>query len=95
MHRNIEFVTVNQSSINYDGVKIVFHRSVVKAWFVFRNPNCPILKTALHRLQLKIMSGPAGIRLQSVLSGAPLPDTVIHDFDQDCSILYYNNTTVL
>ena len=46
-------VTVNQySSLNYGGEnsKIVFHRSVVKACFVFRNLNCPILKTALHRL---------------------------------------------
>ena len=36
---------------------------------IFCNPHCPILKTTLHRLQLRIMSGPAGIRLQSVLSG--------------------------
>ena len=48
-----------------------FHFSVIKAQFVFRNPHCPILKTALYRLQLRIMSGPAGIRLQSVLSGYP------------------------
>ena len=69
VHRKIEFVTVNQNSLNYGGGKIVFHRSVVKACFVFRNGRCPILKTALHSLQLRIMSGPAGIWLQSVLSG--------------------------
>ena len=45
---------------------MAFHRSVV-----FRDPHCPILKTALHRLQLRLMSGPAGIRLQSVMSGCP------------------------
>ena len=81
-HRKIEFVTVNQNALYYDGGKMVFHRSVVKACFVFRNPHCPILKTALHRLQLRIMSGPVGIRLQLVmsgrtelfLSGAPLAD---------------------
>ena len=76
VHRKLEFVTVNQNSLNYGGGKIVFHRSVVKPWFVFRNPHCPNLKTALYRLQLRIMSGPvrsgpAGIRLQSVLSGYP------------------------
>ena len=71
MHQKLEFVTVNLNSLNYGGGKIVFHRSVVKACFVFRNPYCPILETALHRLQLRIMSGPAGIRLKSVLSGYP------------------------
>ena len=71
VHRKIEFVTVNQNSLNYGGGKIIFHRSVVKACSVFRNPFCPILETALHRLQLRIRSGPAGIRLQSVLSGCP------------------------
>ena len=69
VHRKIEFVTVNQNSLNYGGGKLVFHRSVVKACFASRNPNCPILKTALHPLQLRIISGPAGIRLQSDLSG--------------------------
>ena len=69
VHRKIEFVTVNQNSLNYCGGKIIFRRSVVKVCLVFRNPHCPILKTALHRLQLRIMSGPAGIRLQPVLSG--------------------------
>ena len=44
---------------------------MVKAWFVFRNPHCPILRTTLHRLQFRIMSGSVGIRLQSVLSGYP------------------------
>ena len=53
------------------GGKIVFYRSVRKACLVFPNPNCPILKTTFHRLQLRIMFGPAGIRLQSVLSGCP------------------------
>ena len=43
-------------------------RSVVKACFVFRNGHWSILKTALHILQLRIMSGSAGFRLQSVLS---------------------------
>ena len=76
MHRKIEFVTVNQNSLNYGGEKIVFHRSVVKACFVFRNPHCPILKIAFHRLQLRTISGPVGIRLQSVLSGAPLLQTL-------------------
>ena len=71
MHRKIQFVTVNQNSINYGGGKIVFHRSVVKACFVFCNPHCSILKTALHRSQLRIMSGPAGIRFQIVLSSCP------------------------
>ena len=52
--------------------EIFFHLSVEKACFVFHNPHCPILETALHHLQLRIMSGSAGIRLQSVLSGAPL-----------------------
>ena len=69
--KNNEFVTVNQNSLNYGGGKIVFHRSLVKVCFVFRNPHCPIVKTALRRLQLRIMSGPVGIRLQSVLSGCP------------------------
>ena len=69
--KKIEFVTVNQNSLNYGGGKIVFHRSLVKTCFVFRNPHCPIVKTVLRRLQLRIMSGPAGIRLQSVLSGCP------------------------
>ena len=69
VHREIEFMTVNQNSLKYGGGEIVFHSSVVKACFVFRNPHYPILKTALHRLQLRMMSGPAGIRLQSVLSG--------------------------
>ena len=69
VHRKIEFVTANQNSLNYGGGKIVFHRSVVKACFVFRNPHCPIVKTALHCLKLRIMSSPAGIRLQSFLSG--------------------------
>ena len=67
MHQKIEFVTVDQNSLNCDGGKIVFHRSVVKACFVFRNPYCLILKTALHCLQLRTMYGPVGIRLQSVL----------------------------
>ena len=72
MHRNIEFATVNQSSLIYGGAKIVFHCFEVKACFVFSyNPHWAILKKALHRLQLRIMSGPAGIRLQSVLSGCP------------------------
>ena len=71
VHRKIEFVNVNQNSLTYGGGKIVFHRSVVKACFVFRNPHCPILKTALHRFQLRIMPCPAGIRLRSVLSGCP------------------------
>ena len=64
-------VTVNRNSLNYGGRKMVFYRSVVKACFVFRNPYCPILKTALYRVQLRLMSGPAGIRLQLVLSGCP------------------------
>ena len=71
VHQKIKCVTVNQNSLNYDGRKIVFYRSVVKACFVFRNRHCPILKTALHRLQFRIMSGPAGIRLQSVLFDCP------------------------
>ena len=49
----------------------VFNRPALgKSLLRFRNPHCPILETALHRLQLRIISGPAGIRrLQSVLSG--------------------------
>ena len=37
VNRKTEFVTVNQNSLNYGGGKIVFHRSVVNACFVFRN----------------------------------------------------------
>ena len=61
VHRKIKFVTVNQNTLNYGGGIIVFYRSVVKACFFSSNPHCPILKTALHRLQLRIMSGPASI----------------------------------
>ena len=87
VHRKIEFVTVKQNSLNYGGAKIVFHRSVVKACFGFCNPQCPILKTALHRLQLRILSGPAGFqkalisparlsgRTEIFMSGAPLSVT--------------------
>ena len=81
VHQKIEFVTVNKNSLDYGAGKIVFHRSVVKASFVFR-----CLKTALHRLQLRIMSGlgryPASIshvrlsgRTEIFLSGAPLLST--------------------
>ena len=88
VHWKSEVVTVKQNSLNYGGGKIIFHHSVIKACFVFRNPHCPILKTALHRLQLRIMSSPAGIRLQSVLSGrtefflsgAPLDLTLNYSF---------------
>ena len=48
VHRKIEFVTVNQNSLNYGGGKIVFQRSVVKACFVFRNSHCPILKLTIE-----------------------------------------------
>ena len=50
VHRKIEFVTVNQHSLNYGGGKTVFHGSAVKACSVLRNLHCSILKTALHRL---------------------------------------------
>ena len=72
VHRKIEFVTVNQNSLNYGGGKI-FHSSVVKVCFVLF---CVILiaqfwKQPFIAYNLRIMSGPAGIRLQSILSGCP------------------------
>ena len=49
VHRKIEFVTVHQNSLNYGGGKIIFHRSVVKAGFVFRNGHETIDVTARSR----------------------------------------------
>ena len=90
VHRKIEFVTVNQNSLNYGGGKIVFHRSVVKACFVFRNHHCPILKIALHRLQLRIMSGPAGIRFnQSCLVVRPDGNFPIRCTSNSCTQKQY------
>ena len=65
-------MTVNQNSLNYGGVKIVFHRSVVKACFVFRNPPLPDSENSPSSLTIEDTVRSAGIRLQSVLSGAPL-----------------------
>ena len=45
-------------------------------YFVSYHTHCPIPKTMFHRFQLRIMTGPVGIRLNFILTGAHLNITI-------------------